>query len=133
MNEQTIEKPYHLINMADEISCLLGCQYDSLGYMLLHPDYDYKDLGTMMVNNSTNRKQFMQLSIPLKYYGSKEEMPSSPFIIFELKAKNDMKLPLYSIQLQYPSDDLQYLGIQIDICESLLLKELKLKSTYDIR
>ena len=116
-----------LINMADEISCLLGCQYDSLGYMLLHPDYDYKDLGTMMVNNSTNRKQFMQLSIPLKYYGSKEEMPSSPFIIFELKAKNDMKLPLYSIQLQYPSDDLQYLGIQIDICESLLLKELKLK------
>lgn len=31
-----------MLEIADEISSILGCTYEKLGYSLLHPDYDYK-------------------------------------------------------------------------------------------
>ena len=51
---------YEIMSMADEMSSLLGVKYDKLGYILLHPDYDYKDLGIMLANNLKNRKRFTQ-------------------------------------------------------------------------
>ncbi|MDD6573289.1 MAG: hypothetical protein PUF12_12970, partial [Thermoflexaceae bacterium] len=53
-----------LLEMADEISKLLGCNYDYFGYMLLDPDYDFKDLGVMLKNNKKNKEKFLELFIP---------------------------------------------------------------------
>lgn len=58
--------------MADEISALLGCEYDWLGYSLLHPDYDYKDLGIKMQNSPKNRKHFVRLSSSQKSSAGEE-------------------------------------------------------------
>ena len=115
-----------LLEMADEISKLLGCNYDHLGYMLLDPDYDFKDLGVMLKNNKKNREKFLELSIPQNYYGHEEEFPASPLISFELKPKDNITLPFYSIDLDYPTKDSQYLSVRIDIKEDLLSKELTL-------
>lgn len=115
-----------LLDMADEISKLLGCNYDHLGYMLLDPDYDFKDLGVMLKNNKKNKENFLELSIPRNYYGHKEEFPASPFIRFELEPKDNIALPFYLIQLNYPTKDSQYLSVHIDIKKDLLSKELTL-------
>lgn len=115
-----------LLEMADKISELLGCNYDHLGYMLLDPDYDFKDLGVILKHNKKNRGKFTGLSIPQNYYGQKEEFPASPFIMFELKPQDNMALPFYLVQLDYPTKNSQYLCVHIDIKEDLLSKELTL-------
>lgn len=115
-----------LLEMADQISILLGCKYDRLGYMLLHPDHDCKDVGVMLRNNKTDRERFLALSIPLIYYGKQEKTPTSPFIIFEQYSKNNAKLPPYFIQIEYPTNASQYLCMQIDIKEELLLNRITL-------
>lgn len=117
---------YDLLEMADEISKLFGCNYDHLEYTLLDPDYDFKDLGVMLKNNKKNREKFLGLSIPLNYYGHKEKLPASPFIMFELKPKDNITLPFYLMQLDYPTKDSQYLCVHIDIKEELLSRELTL-------
>ena len=33
-----------MLEIADEISSILGCAYEKLGYSLLHPDYDISKL-----------------------------------------------------------------------------------------
>ena len=124
-----------LMDMADEISDLFGCKYDQLGYMLLHPDYDFKDLGVMLKNNKKGRKRFAELSIPLKYYGKYDDFPDSPSVEFKLKEKDSMSLPFYSIDLEYPVIDSCCLCIKIDIKEELLLGKLsleKFKKVQDI-
>ena len=113
----------------------LGCKYDHLGYVLLDPDYDFKDLGVMLQNNKKNRDKFTSLFIPLKYYGQKDGLPVSPFIIFEMDSKDNIELPSYLIRLVYPTNDSQYLCVQIDIKEKLLLSALTLmvfKNIQDI-
>ena len=62
----------------------------------------------------------------MKYYGHKEDLPASPIIIFESKPKDNIASPTYTIQLDYPTKDSQYLCLHIDIKEDLLLKELTL-------
>ncbi len=114
-----------LMSMADEISELLGCSYDQLGYMLLHPDDYDKDLGNIKENNVTNRADFAKCSIPMTYQG-KEEMPSAPSICF-LRAHSGDRLPDYEICLHYPMGFCHYLSVDIDIKESLLSGELTLQ------
>lgn len=123
----TVIKSDEIMGMADKISSLFGCKYDRLGYTLLHPDYDYKDLGIMLSNSLKNREQFKQMSIPLKYYGKKEEMPSAPQVTFELFSADPIKLPLFSIIFEYPEKDSQYLCVQINVKARLLQKKLTLK------
>jgi len=115
-----------LLEMADEISNLLGCNYDYLGYVLLHPDYDYKDLGVMMKNTKKNRDKFLNLSIPITCESKKDDLPSAPFITFEMRTKDNIELPFYEIQLVYPTQSSQYLCVQIDIKESLMIREISL-------
>jgi len=117
----------NLLEMADEISQLLGCHYDHLGYMLLEPDYDFKDLGLLLKNNKNNREKFIKMSILQNYYGHKEELQTEPSIMFELKPKDNITLPYYLVQLDYPIRTSQYLCIRIDIKEDLLSKELTLE------
>ena len=40
-----------MLEIADEISSILGCTYEKLGYSLLHPDYDYKQIGKSFRNS----------------------------------------------------------------------------------
>lgn len=115
-----------LLEMADDISELLGCKYDYLGYVLLDPDYDYKDLGIMMKNTKKNREKFLNLSIPTIFSSKRDNISSAPFVSFEVKGKDNIELPIYEIQLIYPTNNTQYLCVQIDVKEDLLLKELTL-------
>ena len=112
-----------LLEMADEISEMLGCRYDHLGFILLDPDYDFKDLGISLKNNKKNREKFVGLSIPMKYYGKEDECPASPIISFEMKPKDNMQLPFYNVKVDYPVCDNQYLSVEIDIKEELLSQE----------
>ena len=58
----------------------------NLGYSLLHPDYDYKQIGKSFRNGKKGVKQnFINLQIPMLYYG--EETDSSPTIEFECHMK----------------------------------------------
>ena len=122
-----------LLNVADEISNLLCCNYDHLGYFLLHPDYDFKDLGCEMINSRKNRKIFSELEIPLLYYGKNEEYPSSPIVKFELKENNSMRLPTYSIEFNYPILKSQSLCISIDVKESLLSRGMNIEDFVKIQ
>lgn len=115
-----------LLEMADDISELLGCKYDYVGYALLDPDYDYKDLGIMMKNTKKNREKFLNLSIPTIFGGKRDNISSAPSVFFEVEGKDSIELPIYEIELMYPTNNTQYLCIQIDIKEDLLLKELTL-------
>lgn len=116
-----------LLEMADAISNLLGCKYDYLGYTLLDPDYNYKDLGVMLKNTEKNRKKFLKLSIPTTYKGKKDDWLAAPFVRFEAKGKNDYQYPFYELRFDYSSSKSQYLCISIDIKERLLAKEITLK------
>lgn len=116
-----------LLEIADEISNLLCCNFDYLGYVLLHPDYDYKDLGIMMKSTKKNRDKFLDLSIPITFESEKDDLSSAPFITFEMRAKDNIELPFYEIQLIYPVESAHYLCVQIDIKEELLTREITLK------
>ena len=122
-----------LLEMADEISELLGCEYDHLGYMLLDPDYDFKDLGITLKNNKKNREKFAGLSIPMKYYGKEEKCPAAPFVSFEVKPKDNMQLPVYVMEVEYPLNNTQYLCVKIDVKEDLLSKELTVADFKNIQ
>ena len=124
-----------LLGMAEEISELFGVEYDYLGYVLLDPDCDYKDLGVMMKNSKKNRDKFIHLFIPTIYFGKKYGESAAPFVAFETKTKDNIELPYYALQLIYPTNNSLYLCVQIDIKENLLLKELTLadfKKVQDI-
>jgi len=123
----------NLLNIADEISNLLSCDYDRLGYFLLHPDYDFKNLGREMINSHKNRKIFSGLEIPLLYYGKKDENPSSPTISFDLKEKHSMCLPAYSVEFHYPILETQCLYISIDVKASLLSKKISMADFVKIQ
>lgn len=122
-----------LLDMADEIGYLCGCEYKRLGYSLLHPDYDYKDLGIHMVNNKKNREKFARLSIPLKYYGEKEKFPDSPIIEFDIADKYGIFDSFYSIKLCYPPDNIFPLQIIITIKEDLVSSKLTLSDFKNIQ
>ncbi len=115
-----------LMQLADEISALLGCTYDRLGHILLHPDHDLKDLGRMMTNSKKNREKFAQLSIPARYYGKYGETPGSPTVSFERRPKNNGCFPPYDIRFQYPCIDEACLQVSIDVKAKFLTKELTL-------
>ena len=88
-----------MLEIADEISSILGCTYEKLGYSLLHPDYDYKQIGKSFRNGKKGRTKFINLQIPMLYYG--EETDSSPMIEFECHMKNKDIFPYFSIELDY--------------------------------
>ena len=48
-----------MLEIADEISSILGCTYEKLGYSLLHPDYDYKQIGKSFRNGKKGRTKFI--------------------------------------------------------------------------
>ena len=85
-----------MLEIADEISSILGCTYEKLGYSLLHPDYDYKQIGKSFRNGKKGRTKFINLQIPMLYYG--EETDSSPTIEFECHMKNKDIFPLHIIK-----------------------------------
>lgn len=103
-----------IIGMIDEISSLLQCKYNRLGYSLLHPDYDYMDIGIMLKNNTKSREYFSQMLIPNKYYGKEEPNPEAPVIEF-LLCMEENELPTFSVRLEYPVYSNQYLCIKIDM------------------
>lgn len=122
-----------LLEIADKISSLLGCKYDYLGYVLLDPDYDYKDIGIMMKNTKKNRKEFLDLSIPTIFLGKKDAISSAPFVTFEIKPKDNIELPIYEIQLMYPIKNSQCLCVQINIKENLIARELTLTDFNEVQ
>ena len=115
-----------LLEMADAIGDLLGCKYDYFGYVLLDPDYDYKDLGLMMKNSKKNRDKFLSLSIPTIFKGKKDNLSSAPFVTFEMRTKDNIELPFYELQLIYPTNNSHYLCVQMDVKEELMTKEIAL-------
>lgn len=116
-----------LLEMADEISELIGCNYDRLGYCLLHPDYDFKDVGVCLKHNKKNRKKFTEMSIPQLYYGQIEEEPASPTIEFFMEPENEWKLSFYSIEVDYPMGYARYACVKIAVKETLAKKEITLE------
>lgn len=115
-----------ILDIANKICLLLGCEYEKMGYILLHPDYDYKDLGVMFCNSNEEKEYFRKLEIPLRYYGKGDEEPSAPSIIFEIPALNESSLPYFSIIFEYPVSDVHYLCIEIDVKADLMENKISL-------
>ena len=113
-----------MLEIADEISSILGCTYEKLGYSLLHPDYDYKQIGKSFRNGKKGRTKFINLQIPMLYYG--EETDSSPTIEFECHMKNKDIFPYFSIELDYTFHS-DYLIAEVNVRRDLLKTELSLK------
>ena len=107
--------------IAEKISELVQCDYDSIGYGLLHPDYDYyRDIGKSFSNNSSAKEKFLKLSIPIVYLG-KTGNKAAPFIKFELTPRNSSALSDFSVVFYYPSLSTSPLFVEIDIKAGLLV------------
>ena len=51
-----------MLEIADEISSILGCTYEKLGYSLLHPDYDYKQIGKSFRNGKKGENKIYKFT-----------------------------------------------------------------------
>ena len=90
----------------------------------MHPDYDYKQIGKSFRNGKKGRTKFINLQIPMLYYG--EETDSSPTIEFECHMKNKDIFPYFSIELDYTFHS-DYLIAEVNVRRDLLKTELSLK------
>ena len=120
-----------VFTITEKISETLQCSYNNLGYRLLHPDYDFKEIGIMFPNNSFAKERFSELSIPIIYQG-KYNYSAAPFITFELTPHNDSSLSDYSIVFRYPEYDTSPLVFVIDVKAELLNKPISINQYSDI-
>lgn len=118
-----------VLNIADGICKYLNCDYDYLGYSLLHPDYDYKDIGVSM-KKTYNKHEFLTLNIPNHFYG-KESIPSAPYVFFEVSEKNNSSFPDFVISFRYPVFDNEAVEIEI-VANSKLVSFISLNQFSDI-
>lgn len=123
----------NIINMIDNISVLLGCEYHELGYTLLHPDYNYKELGKIFCKSKKSKELFKGLDIPIRYYGNKTEIPATPMLVFQSKVNSSWLFPLFSIEINYPPIESQYLSIVLDISKDMLKQKITLSIFRDIQ
>ncbi|MGN1371990.1 MAG: hypothetical protein ACI4XM_06945 [Candidatus Coprovivens sp.] len=102
--------------IVDEICKILNCNYDRIGYMLLHPDYDFKDIGKMF----TNKKEFYNVNIESKMRGKKHPNEfGAPSLIYEQKPQNNSEYSDFEIEINYPINQ-EYLSWEIVVQEKLL-------------
>ena len=112
-----------LLNIADSISKVTGCNYKTIEYYLYHPDYADKNLGHKYPNNRDVRASFIREFIPSLYFGKKEIIPSAPTISF-YNTVNDKSYHDYEICLTYPSYSGYTLEATVDLREKDIMDHL---------
>lgn len=50
--DDIINQEYITENIVDQICDVLGCDYHKMGFILLHPDHDCKDLGSLYLKKT---------------------------------------------------------------------------------
>lgn len=127
-----INQKYITENIVNKICEILGCDYDKLGYILLHPDYNNKDIGYLY--KKKNKEKFYSRDIPSIMYGIKyKDEKSSPCLLYETNRSNWMSYSDFEVRINYPLVESNYLRFEIVIKKSLLKnKNIKLEEYIKI-
>lgn len=120
-----------VFEMAEKISAMFQLSYDRLGYRLLHPNHDYKEVGVMFSNGSHARDTFLSLDIPVLLHGKGGEA-TAPVITFEMTPQNSSSLSDFAVALRYPAMKESPLIITIDVKSELLGPPLTMGKHVDL-
>lgn len=127
-----INQKYITENIVNKICEILGCDYDKLGYILLHPDYNNKDIGYLY--KKKNKEKFYSRDIPSIMYATKyKDEKSSPLLLYETNRSNWMSSSDFEVKIDYPFSEKFCLRFEIVIKKSHLKnKNIKLEEYIKI-
>lgn len=101
------------LEVADNICSILGTDFNKLGFSILHPDYDYKEVGRHFTNSDKGRSEFIRTCIPQMFYGKCNDI-SAPRIEFYTPNKNKNKFRVFDFGIKYPIQRDSALIISVD-------------------
>ena len=120
--DDKINQEYITENIADKICDVLGCDYHKMGFILLHPDHDCKDLGSLYLKK--NKAKFYKRNIVSRMYGEKyKDEVSSPRLIYESYRSEFASYSNFTIDIDYPLKSTGCLEFEIVVKKSLLRKK----------